>query len=126
MRSATCQLAIRGKRVLGLEKHDPAHDTGSHGHSRILHRACFENPSCVPLLLQLRAVGTAGTGDQTRADDAQVAFAAGFSGHGYKFAGVIGGIPAELTIDGATRHTIDLFSPIQPSPQPLKGSSGLP
>jgi sarcosine oxidase len=31
------------------------------------------------------------------------------SGHGFKFAAVIGEILAELAIGGATRHNIDLF-----------------
>jgi sarcosine oxidase len=35
--------------------------------------------------------------------------AAGFSGHGYKFCSVIGEILAELAIDGATRHDVELF-----------------
>jgi sarcosine oxidase len=34
---------------------------------------------------------------------------AGFSGHGYKFCSVVGEILAELALDGATRHDIDLF-----------------
>lgn len=33
------------------------------------------------------------------------------SGHGYKFATVIGEILADLAVDGATRHPIDLFDP---------------
>jgi sarcosine oxidase len=41
----------------------------------------------------------------------QVSIAAGFSGHGYKFASVVGEILAELTLDGRTRHGIDLFDP---------------
>jgi sarcosine oxidase len=41
----------------------------------------------------------------------QVAIAAGFSGHGFKFAGVVGEILADLAIEGATRHPIDLFAP---------------
>ncbi len=41
----------------------------------------------------------------------RVAIAAGFSGHGYKFASVMGEILADLTIDGATRHPIALFDP---------------
>jgi sarcosine oxidase len=41
----------------------------------------------------------------------QVAIACGFSGHGYKFASVVGEILADLATDGATRHPIDLFSP---------------
>ena len=35
-----------------------------------------------------------------------VAFAAGFSGHGFKFASVIGEILADLATEGATRHPI--------------------
>jgi sarcosine oxidase len=38
-----------------------------------------------------------------------VVFAAGFSGHGFKFAPVVGEILADLALDGATRWPIDLF-----------------
>jgi len=41
----------------------------------------------------------------------QVAIAAGFSGHGYKFVSMVGEILADLGTDGATRHPIGLFSP---------------
>ena len=41
----------------------------------------------------------------------QVAFAAGFSGHGFKFASVVGEILGELAVDGKTRHNIGLFAP---------------
>jgi sarcosine oxidase len=34
---------------------------------------------------------------------------AGFSGHGFKFCSVVGEILADLAIDGATRHDIELF-----------------
>lgn len=44
-------------------------------------------------------------------DHAQVVIASPCSGHGYKFASVVGEILADLAIDGATRHPIDLFSP---------------
>ena len=40
-----------------------------------------------------------------------VTIASPCSGHGYKFASVIGEILADLAIDGATRHPIDLFDP---------------
>lgn len=40
---------------------------------------------------------------------AQVAIAAGCSGHAFKFCSVIGEILADLTLEGATRHGIDLF-----------------
>ena len=41
----------------------------------------------------------------------QVTFAAGFTGHGYKFASVIGEIMADLAQRGYTRHDISLFDP---------------
>jgi sarcosine oxidase len=52
MGSATAyHLARRGRRVLGLEQFTPAHDRGSsHGHSRIIRQAYFEDPRYVPLL----------------------------------------------------------------------------
>jgi len=40
-----------------------------------------------------------------------VTIASPCSGHGYKFATVIGEILADLAIDGATRHPINLFDP---------------
>lgn len=42
-------------------------------------------------------------------DYRQVSIAAGFSGHGYKFASVIGEIMADLAIDGQTKLPISLF-----------------
>ena len=41
----------------------------------------------------------------------QVTIACGFSGHGYKFASVVGEIMADLVIDGSTPHPIELFTP---------------
>ncbi|OQR91219.1 hypothetical protein THRCLA_09064 [Thraustotheca clavata] len=38
-----------------------------------------------------------------------VVFAAGFSGHGYKFAPVIGEILSDLSIKGSTRHPVDFL-----------------
>ena len=54
MGSATAyRLARRGERLLGLERFSPAHDRGSsHGHSRIIRQAYFEDPAYVPLLLR--------------------------------------------------------------------------
>jgi sarcosine oxidase len=39
----------------------------------------------------------------------QVSFSAGFSGHGFKFASVIGEILADLAERGMSRHNIELF-----------------
>ena len=54
MRSAAAShLARRGRRVLGLERFTPAHDRGSsHGNSRIIRQAYFEDPAYVPLVLR--------------------------------------------------------------------------
>jgi sarcosine oxidase len=43
-------------------------------------------------------------------DHGQVFFATGFSGHGFKFATVIGEALAELAIDDVTRHPIEPFA----------------
>jgi sarcosine oxidase len=43
-------------------------------------------------------------------DHPEVVVAGGFSGHGYKFASVVGEITADLASDGHTAHDIDLFS----------------
>lgn len=50
-------------------------------------------------------------------DHDSVVIASPCSGHGYKFASVVGEILADLAVDGATRHPIDLFNPAR-----LKGS----
>ncbi len=39
--------------------------------------------------------------------------ACGFSGHGFKFASVVGEILADLAMDGSTSHPIRLFSPMR-------------
>ena len=41
----------------------------------------------------------------------RVTVAAGFSGHGFKFAPVVGEILADLAQDGRTRHDIGMFAP---------------
>ncbi len=51
--AAAYHLAARGRRVLGLERHQPGHDKGSsHGGSRIIRQTYFEDPGYVPLLLR--------------------------------------------------------------------------
>jgi len=48
--AAAYHLARRGQRVLGLERFGPVHDQGSsHGGSRLIRQACFEDPAYVPL-----------------------------------------------------------------------------
>lgn len=52
MGSATVyELARRGQRVLGLERYAIPHDLGSsHGYSRVIRLAYFEDPAYVPLM----------------------------------------------------------------------------
>ncbi|GEB47713.1 N-methyl-L-tryptophan oxidase [Streptomyces cacaoi] len=51
--AAAHHLAARGLGVLGLERYGPAHNRGSsHGGSRIIRQAYFEDPAYVPLLLR--------------------------------------------------------------------------
>ncbi len=51
--AAAYHIATRGHRVLGLERHQPAHAKGSsHGGSRIIRQSYFEDPGYVPLLLR--------------------------------------------------------------------------
>lgn len=46
-------LARRGRRVLGLDRLAPPHDAGSsHGKSRIIRQAYYEDPAYVPLVLR--------------------------------------------------------------------------
>jgi sarcosine oxidase len=46
----------------------------------------------------------------SHSDFSNVHIAAGFSGHGFKFAPVIGEILADLAMKGATQHKIEMFS----------------
>jgi sarcosine oxidase len=51
--AAAYHLAARGLRVLGLDQFAPPHDRGSsHGQSRVIRQAYFEDPAYVPLLLR--------------------------------------------------------------------------
>lgn len=49
--ATTCELAVRGVNVLGVDAFAPPHTLGStHGKSRIIREAYFEHPSYVPLV----------------------------------------------------------------------------
>jgi sarcosine oxidase len=51
--AAAFHLAARGRRVLGLDRFMPPHDQGStHGQSRVIRQAYYEDPAYVPLLLR--------------------------------------------------------------------------
>jgi sarcosine oxidase len=49
--AAAYHLAKRGRKVIGLDQFTPPHERGSsHGQSRIIREAYFEDPSYVPLI----------------------------------------------------------------------------
>jgi sarcosine oxidase len=58
-------------------------------------------------------------------EHANVVIASPCSGHGYKFAPVVGEILADLAIEGRSRHPIDLFNPAR-FPRPAGDGSPLP
>ena len=45
----------------------------------------------------------------THPEHPEVSIAAGFSGHGFKFCGVVGEIMAQLALEGGTSHDIGMF-----------------
>src|SRR3954447_3910205 len=45
--------ALRGRSVIGIEQFGPAHDRGSsHGKTRMIRKAYFEDPAYVPIVLR--------------------------------------------------------------------------
>jgi sarcosine oxidase len=51
--AAVAQVAARGRRVIGIDQFAPLHDRGSsHGRTRVIRQAYFEDPAYVPLLLR--------------------------------------------------------------------------
>lgn len=55
--AALHRLALRGRRVVGVEQFAPGHDRGSsHGETRVIRLGYFEHPSYVPLLRESYAL----------------------------------------------------------------------
>jgi sarcosine oxidase len=51
--AALCQAALRGARVLGIDRFHPPHEFGSsHGETRITRQAIGEGAECIPLVLR--------------------------------------------------------------------------
>src|SRR5437867_1075578 len=58
--AVACQLARQGRRVLGLDRFSPPHALGSsHGQTRIIREAYFEDPRYVPLVQRAYELWTA-------------------------------------------------------------------
>ena len=84
--------------------------------SRIRERLTTHVPDLAGRCLEAKACMYTNTPDEhfvisLHPDHPQVTIACGFSGHGYKFCSVVGEILADLATEGATNHSIDLFSP---------------
>jgi sarcosine oxidase len=93
--AAAYHLALRGQRVLGLEKFTPAHDKGSsHGGSRIIRQAYFEDPAYVPLLLRAYELW-----DKLAADSGREVYR--------MTGGLFVGPPDCLTVDGSRRAALE-------------------
>jgi sarcosine oxidase len=57
--NAAWRLAMRGVRVIGIERFHPGHVQGSsHGHTRVFRVACLEHPNLVPLARRSRELWT--------------------------------------------------------------------
>jgi len=91
-------------------------DRECHPHDEQVLRAFTERyfPDAAGPALTLKACMFTNTRDKhfiidLHPDYEQVSFAAGFSGHGFKFASVIGEIMADLAERGVARHSIELF-----------------
>lgn len=54
--------------------------------------------------------------------DSRIVLAGGFSGHGFKFASVVGEVVADLLVDGGTSHDIAFLSPQRFAAPPSTGS----
>ena len=55
--AAAYQLARRGQRVVGIDRFSPPHGMGSsHGHTRMIREAYYEDPIYVPLVQRAYAV----------------------------------------------------------------------
>src|SRR5579862_2806760 len=92
MGSATvANLAAKGVRVLGLDRFKPPHQSGSsHGLSRIIREAYFEDPSYVPLVRRAYELWARLEGDSSR----KVLWPTG---------GLMLGLPDSVLVAGARR-----------------------
>lgn len=99
------------------EKIDPdAMDRECHTRDETLLRGFVERyfPAGAGPLMSMRACIFTNTADEhfvlgLHPGHPQVAIAAGFSGHGFKFCSVVGEIMADLALDGGSPHDLSLF-----------------
>lgn len=118
MGSATLhQLAHRGHRVLGIEQFTPAHSLGSsHGKSRIIREAYFEDPRYVPLVqraYELWAALEAESGESIFRQTGGLMLGAPDSGvvAGARLSAELHGLPHELLSADDVRRRFPAFRP---------------
>jgi sarcosine oxidase len=100
--STLWQLATRGARVLGVERHSVAHDRGSsHGGSRIVRKAYFEHTNYVPLLTRADELW----GELERESRTRIVHRCGVLYGGASTSSVLGGVKSS-----AAMHAIDIES----------------
>src|SRR3954462_10563810 len=116
-RAAAAHLAARGQRALGLERFGPAHDRGSsHGGSRIIRQAYFEDPSYVPLLRRSyelfdRVAADTGRDLLTRTGGLYLGRPDGPTGGGSLSAAREGDLPHEVLDAAAIRRRFPTMTP---------------
>jgi sarcosine oxidase len=102
--AAAFHLAARGQCVLGVEQFSPAHDKGSsHGKTRVIRQAYFENPAYVPLLLRAYELWR----DLERAHDERLFFETGGLMIGSPASAVVTGSIASARLHGLPHEILD-------------------
>jgi sarcosine oxidase len=115
--AAAAHLARRGASVVGVEQFTPAHDRGSsHGDTRVIRQAYFEDPSYVPLLRRAYELW-----EDLEHDDPGIFRLTGGLMLGRPDAGVVGGslasamehgLPYDVLDAGEIRHRFPNFAPL--------------
>src|SRR3984957_2223809 len=102
--AALCQAALRGARVLGIDRFQPPHDFGSsHGETRITRQAIGEGAQFVPLVLRANVLWReleAATGEQLMVQNGGLILLDGVEAHG------AGAAFYQQTVDCARRFSI--------------------
>jgi len=102
--AAAFHLAARDQKVLGLEQFSPAHDKGSsHGKTRVIRQAYFENPAYVPLLFRAYELWC----ELERAKDERLLFETGGLMIGAPGSAVVTGSTASARLHGLPHEILD-------------------
>lgn len=132
MGSATAyQLARRGVRVVGMDRHAPPHTLGStHGRSRIIREAIFEHPLYVPLVrraYELWAALEEETGERLfhRTGGLMIGPAEGVLVQGARASAELHGVPHEVLDASEVRSRFPAYAPPPDAVALLEPNAGL-